>query len=135
MYSNSFQGAFVFDDYSNIIESEKIRSLWPPTWFSGQRPWFYLSLALNYSTHELDPFGYHFFNFAVHLAAGLTLYGLVRRALALPNVAERYRDRADSFALIVAAIWLVHPHALSPPANTKRLATFAYPPHLQTDCD
>jgi len=83
--------------------------LWPPTWFSGQRPWFYLSLALNYSAHELDPFGYHLFNFAVHLAAGLTLFGLVRRTLALPNVAERYRDRADSIALIVAAIWLVHP--------------------------
>jgi hypothetical protein len=104
VYSNSFQGAFVFDDYSNIIESEKIRSLWPPTWFSGQRPWFYLSLALNYSTHELDPFGYHFFNFAVHLAAGLTLFGLVRRTLALPNVTERYRDRADSIALMLSPL-------------------------------
>jgi Flp pilus assembly protein TadD len=108
-YANSFQGEFVFDDYPNILESEKIRSLEPSTWNSGQRPWFYLSLALNYSIHELDPFGYHLFNFAVHLAAGLTLFGLVRGTLALPAVAERYRDRADSIALIVAAVWLVHP--------------------------
>lgn len=108
-YANSFQGEFVFDDYSNIIESEKIRSLWPPTWNSGQRPWFYLSLALNYSIHELDSFGYHLFNFAVHLTAGLFLFGLVRRTLALPVVAEHYRNRADSIGLIVAAIWLVHP--------------------------
>lgn len=108
-YANSFQGEFVFDDYSNIIESEKIRSLWPPTWNSGQRPWFYLSLALNYSIHELDPFGYHLFNFAVHLAAGLFLFGLVRRTLALPVVDQHYHNRADSIGLTVAAIWLVHP--------------------------
>jgi len=108
-YANSFDGSFVFDDYSNIIESETIRSVWPPTWNQGQRPWFYLSLALNYAIHELDPFGYHLFNFAIHLAAGLTLFGLVRRTLALPNVAEHYRARADSIALIVAAFWLVHP--------------------------
>jgi len=108
-YANSFDGVFVFDDYSNIIESETIRSVWPPTWNQGQRPWFYLSLAMNYAIHELDPFGYHLFNFAIHLGAGLTLFGLVRRTLALPNVAEHYRARADSIALIVAAIWLVHP--------------------------
>ena len=51
--------------------------------------------------------GYHFFNLAVHLAAALTLFGIVRRTLL------RYRDSRPSTALafVVALIWVVHPLA------------------------
>ena len=51
--------------------------------------------------------GYHFFNLAVHLAAALTLFGIVRRTLL------RYRDGRPSTALafVVALIWVVHPLA------------------------
>lgn len=107
-YANSFEGTFVFDDYHNIIEAETIRSVWPPTWNQGQRPWFYLSLALNYSIHKLDPFGYHLFNFAVHLAAGLFLFGLVRRTLALPIAAEQCRAGSESFASEMPLFWGGH---------------------------
>jgi protein O-mannosyl-transferase len=51
--------------------------------------------------------GYHLFNLAVHLAAALTLFGIVRRTLL------RYGDRFPSTALafVIALIWIVHPLA------------------------
>jgi tetratricopeptide (TPR) repeat protein len=53
--------------------------------------------------------GYHAFNLAVHVLAGLTLYGIVRRTLARPRLRERFGAAAEWAALAVAVIWTVHP--------------------------
>ncbi|MEK7755821.1 MAG: hypothetical protein AAB385_01260, partial [Planctomycetota bacterium] len=81
-YSNSFSGAFLFDDLYHIVENERILQLWPP-WdlLTVERPVVEFSLAVNYALGGLNPWGYHAFNLVVHILAALTLFGLVRRTL------------------------------------------------------
>ena len=53
--------------------------------------------------------GYHALNLAIHLAAGLTLFGVVRRTLLTPRWRGRFDRAAPWLAFVVAALWLVHP--------------------------
>ena len=79
-YINSFDGSFVFDDSTHIINNPQIRHLWPPWEVMGNnRPLVQLSLAVNYALGGLSVWGYHAFNLTVHLLAGLTLFALVRQ--------------------------------------------------------
>jgi tetratricopeptide (TPR) repeat protein len=96
-YYNSLHAPFIFDDRFHIVENTHIRHLWPPWPFllHTSRPVIYLSLALNYAIGRLDPFGYHVFNAAVHIAAALVLYGILRRTLRPAG--------------LIALVWLVHP--------------------------
>ena len=93
-YANSFHGPFILDDLPAITDNATIRHLWPlrdalspPS--DGQtvsgRPLVNLSLALNYALGGENVWGYHLFNFAVHLLAGLTVFGLIRRTLLRPT--------------------------------------------------
>jgi tetratricopeptide (TPR) repeat protein len=109
-YHNSFAGAFVFDDEAQIEHNEDLRRPWP---LGGgglpQRPLLVLSLAANRALGGLEPWGYHAVNLAVHLLAGLTLYGLARRCLLLPALRPRYGAPAPWLALAAALLWLAHP--------------------------
>ena len=51
---------------------------------------------------------YHALNLLIHLAAGLTLFGLLRRTLARQVVGERVRAAASPLALAVALLCVVH---------------------------
>ena len=65
VYSNSLQGAFLYDDEIYIVENPSIRQLWPPTWAQGamvHRPVAAFTLALNYAGGGLDVIGYHVVN-------------------------------------------------------------------------
>jgi Flp pilus assembly protein TadD len=108
-YQNSFSGKFVFDDTPAILENGTIRQLWPlgpvlsPPGAAGQtvggRPLLNLSLAIDYAISGTDPWSYHATNLLLHLLAGLTLFGIVRRTLrqgVLP-------------ALAAALLWTLHP--------------------------
>jgi tetratricopeptide (TPR) repeat protein len=53
--------------------------------------------------------GYHAFNLAIHLAAALTLFGIVRRTLLSPRMRDRFGQAATPAALAVALLWVVHP--------------------------
>ena len=72
VYANSFDGVFLFDNEVHIVDNEGIRTLLPP-WhlLARRRPVVELSLAINYALGALRPWGYHLFNFAVHVLAGL----------------------------------------------------------------
>ncbi|PQO26645.1 tetratricopeptide repeat protein [Blastopirellula marina] len=113
-YSNSYRGAFVYDEISEIANNGAIRSLWPPTtamWEGGElphRPLPYYSFALNYAISGFEVWSYHALNLAIHLAAGLTLFGLIRRTLAAPKLGFS-ADAAIGLAWAAAAIWLAHP--------------------------
>ena len=117
-YGRSFTVPFFFDDDPAITNNPTIRHLWPPvaalsppsdaTGATG-RPLVNLSLAFNYAFGGVNPAGYHIFNLAIHLLAGLTLFGIVRRTLQLPIFAGRWQGRSTGLALAVAAIWTVHP--------------------------
>jgi len=112
-YSNSFQGAFVFDDVE-IASNTTIQKLWPiwPSMFAPQnvsRPLIGLSLAINYGISGLNVWSYHALNLLIHLAAALALFGIVRRTLLSPPLRERFGAHAYALALVVALIWTVHP--------------------------
>jgi protein O-mannosyl-transferase len=112
-YSNSFQGAFVFDDVE-IAENASLRSLWPlwPSMFAPQnvnRPLIGLSLAINYRISGLEVWSYHAFNLLIHTLAALALFGIVRRALLSERLRERFGEKASALALVSALIWMVHP--------------------------
>ena len=131
-YSTSFNGVFVFDDIPAIVENPTIRSLsstavlHPPerSTVSG-RPLANLSFALNHALAPADAqtamhpdegeafyrnvWGYHATNLGIHLLAGLALFGIVRRSLAAAIFAGRFDDVRSGLALMIAAVWLVHP--------------------------
>jgi tetratricopeptide (TPR) repeat protein len=121
-YSNSFSGPFVLDDQMAITDNPTIRhfgsALFPPlAATTGGRPLLNLSFALNYALNGFELWGYHAFNLLVHVLAGLTLFGVVRRTLecgrgALTPRATQMRGEGTPptvLALAVAVIWVVHP--------------------------
>jgi tetratricopeptide (TPR) repeat protein len=116
-YATSFAGVFVFDDIPGIVDNPSIRALWPPSqWFAAPpgstpsgRPVLNFTLALNYALGGLDVFGYHALSLAVHLAAGLALFGVVRRTLLSDRLSERFGAAATPLAFAAALVWTVHP--------------------------
>jgi protein O-mannosyl-transferase len=86
-YANSFSGPFIFDDLLSIPQNPTIHrlttALVPPgggVTVTG-RPLLNLSFALNYALSGNEVWSYHALNLLIHLLAGLTLFGVVRRTL------------------------------------------------------
>ncbi len=110
-YFNSFEGQFLLDDNQHILENPRIgqfESAWDVV-SKSRRPVVDLSLALNYAFGEFEVAGYHLFNLAVHLLAGMTLFGLIRRTLLSSPLLVRYAGPASGLALASALLWVVHP--------------------------
>ena len=106
-YANSLGGPFILDDLASIRDNPSIRhllplqsALWAPAHTgSAGRPVLNLSYALNYAAGGLDVRGYHAANLAIHLLAGLVLFGIVRRT-----------PGAGTWPAFAAAlVWIVHP--------------------------
>ena len=118
-YHNSFSGPFVFDDTAAIVGNPTIRHLSafgevvsPPREGGqtvGGRPMVNLSLAVNYALGGTEVRGYHVFNLVVHALAALALFGVVRRTLLQPALRDRFGSAVTPLALVVAALWAVHP--------------------------
>src|SRR5262245_61429565 len=104
----------------------------PPEVTTSGRPVAALSFALNYAFADPDVrdvmtpaqgadagsaaerylrnlWGYHLVNLAIHLAAALTLFGIVRRTLERPALANRYGPVSTPLACATALVWAVHP--------------------------
>ena len=117
-YRSTWQAPFVLDDSAAITENTTLRSLWPlsgplspPTGglpISG-RPLANLSYAFNYAISGEAVWSYHATNFGLHLLVGLALFAVLRRTLARPVVDECLRRSAETLALAVSALWLLHP--------------------------
>lgn len=102
-YANSFTGQFVFDDYRFLTPLHD-RVPWAAWLLQTARPIVYLSFALNYAAHGLDVRGYHAVNIALHAAAALALYGVLRRLFRRAAVSS-----PDGAAFAAALVWAVHP--------------------------
>jgi protein O-mannosyl-transferase len=124
-YFNSLRGPFVFDDQRTIAENAALRRLWPvgPI-LAGPRPVVDLTFAINYALDRFNVPGYHLFNLAIHVLAGLTLFGIVRRTLTADDGRWTMDDTARvprspsivhgpssivAVSFAVALLWMVHP--------------------------
>ena len=118
-YGNTFSVPFILDDRDAITDNPTIRHLWPigpvlsppggGITVSG-RPLLNLTLAVNYALGGIAVWGYHAFNLTVHILAGLTLFGIVRRTLTLqPALRKRFGTTALPLGLAVALLWVLHP--------------------------
>src|SRR6187401_515612 len=118
-YSTSFTGAFIGDDQDGIVQNTTIRSLSPITGplsppkntTLAARPIANFTFALNYAFGDGtgSTWGYHAVNLAIHLGAGLLLFGIGRRSLLTPPLRDRFGGMSAELAFAIAAIWLVHP--------------------------
>ena len=108
-YGGTFSVPLLHDDGFAIASNASIRhlgtALVPPVGTTvGGRPVLNLSLAANYAVSGTAVGSYHAVNLAIHILAGLTLFGIVRRTLAP-------RTGASAFAVAFSAslLWTLHP--------------------------
>lgn len=125
-WSNSFGGAFVFDDLAAIEAAGQAGEGrgWGAAFGFGSerlstsgRPVVALSLWTDRRLWGLRPAGYHAFNLAVHAAAACLLFALARRLLPSnateasvpPDAASRSPLRSNLVAASIALLWALHP--------------------------
>jgi len=140
-YAGSFSGAMLYDDFDSIVYNPAVQHLWPWTASPGVakggltvsgRPVLQFSLAVNHALGENRVWGYHAANLAIHLLAGLTLFGILRRTLSRVATRESARRavrrslgeggsrgqggpgsaRANdptALAFVIALLWTLHP--------------------------
>jgi tetratricopeptide (TPR) repeat protein len=136
VYANSFSGPFIFDDLLSIPQNPTIRSLLTSLVPLGGgvtvtgRPLLNLSFALNYALSGDHVWSYHALNLLIHICAGLTLFGVIRRTLRLRSgqalvgsvgaqaCCAQHQGRstpaplqwdATLLAFAVALLWTLHP--------------------------
>jgi protein O-mannosyl-transferase len=105
-YANALRTPFLFDDVGAVVNNPTIRRLdslavlSPPTDGSTTtgRPLVNLSFAIDYAIGGERVAIYHATNLAIHVAAALLLFGIVRRTLGVPRV-----------AFFTALSWALHP--------------------------
>jgi tetratricopeptide (TPR) repeat protein len=108
-YCNSLTKPFHLDDTLWISNNSKIGNLGEYVDSMRSRPGIALLFHLHYRLHGLNLFGYHLVNLLIHVAAALTLFGIVRRTLLLSRWDGRFASNAHWLAFAVALLWMVHP--------------------------
>lgn len=107
-YAPSFRGVMLLDDRVRLPQIVA-RSCWQ-TFTQSSRPLTDLTLQFNDWISGDRPWSYHVFNVLVHLAAGVVLAALVSAAIRRRRAVQAASGPgADAVALVVAAIWLLHP--------------------------
>ncbi|UCG13692.1 MAG: tetratricopeptide repeat protein [Deltaproteobacteria bacterium] len=112
-YSNSFFGAFHYDDIRTIVENDAIQNLADLRGiysYCEERFLTYLTLAINFRISKFDTTSYHIFNFFIHYFAAFFLYFLFVETYKTPILKEAdlaLPKRAAAF--LVAGIFLLHP--------------------------
>lgn len=118
-YLNAIGVPFLLDDALNVGDNPSIRNLRDilgvlagsaHTGVAG-RPVSNLTFAVNWALGGGNPSGYHLFNIVIHIGSAFALFGVVRRSLLLPSMAERYGKWSVRLAFFSALIWAVHPLA------------------------
>lgn len=129
-YCGSLEGPFVFDDPSSISANPTIRRLWPLDEVLATpranvtvqgRPILNLSFALDHACGGTNVWGYHLVNLCIHLAAGLTLFGVIRRTCRRAMGSEDRETgttttggaagelRCTVLGFAAALLWTLHP--------------------------
>src|SRR5262245_6028970 len=108
-YANCVSKTLIFDDDAWIVDQGTLDD--PPAYIESMkgRPLLALTNLLMHRFGRNNPIGHHVLNVLIHIAAGLTLYGVIRRALLRPRFGGRYASRAPYLAFAATLLWLVHP--------------------------
>lgn len=104
VYANSLRGGFVFDDALSTVNNLTLRhwstAFFPPHRYGSTvegRPILNATFALNWAISGAGVWSYHVLNLLIHLAAGLTLLGILRQVV----------SRAAAF--VTTLLWVAHP--------------------------
>ena len=118
VYADSFDGAFVFDDFPAIVENPHVRSLQPLGQSFGApveaptagRPVAAFSFAVSYAlAGGYRTWWFHAINVAIHAGATLALFGVIRRTLLTPPLRPRFGASSTTLAFLIGLLWAVHP--------------------------
>jgi hypothetical protein len=116
-YASGLSAAFVCDDRDTIVWDKHLGDFSSlsrvlagvrggPT---GGRPLTSLSFHLNSLFAGQNPAGYRAINVLIHIGAGLTLFGLLRRILPCKRGTKEQRGDGTDIAFAASLLWLVHP--------------------------
>jgi hypothetical protein len=114
-YSNSFSGAFVFDDIQHVRDNARIRDLGALLSWNGYLPLRhryvgYLTFALNYALGKLDVADYHIVNFCIHVVTAALAYALVVLSFRTPRLrTSALAPSSQAIAFFAAALFATHP--------------------------
>lgn len=112
-YSNSFTGAFQFDDRLHILRNEAFTDFTNVSkiYHYGKGRFLpHLTLAFNYKISKFDPISYHTFNFFIHYIAAIFLYFLFLEMCKTPAIQGVEFNLPERFgAFLAAGIFLLHP--------------------------
>jgi tetratricopeptide (TPR) repeat protein len=118
-YRPALDAGFYLDDRQNVVEQTSVH--WREVSLEGAqavlleghlraRPLANLSFALNHRFGGLEPWGYHAVNLVIHLCVGAALAWVgFLFAVAGREETPQIRSRAVLSALLVAALFLLHP--------------------------
>lgn len=115
-YLNTLDNPFVFDDEDSIVLNLAIRD--PSNFLPGRSGWTkhptrvigYLTFALNYRAGELDVFGYHALNIAIHVMNCLLVYAIGLLLRETPGYRRGPPSSVSkSLPLFAALLFAVHP--------------------------
>jgi len=89
IYSNTFHAEYKFDDGIHILFNDDIKD---PGNFAANNEWTEISkrplskftLALNFSLHQYDVFGYHLVNIIIHILTSCFVFLIILEILKSP---------------------------------------------------
>lgn len=112
-YGRTLDVPFYLDDFSSIRENSLVyhwQGLAAIREYAPMRVLTYASFALNHRWGGFDPTGYHLANLAIHLLAGIAVYGFTRGILRTPHVTAGVAPAARvGLPPFVALLFLLHP--------------------------
>lgn len=104
VYSGALRGPFLLDDmYLPFGRPDAAQMDWRQ--WVAQRPVLMATFLWNYRTSGTETYSYHLVSIALHWAASILVFVLLRRIQRLAGV----EDRGNAFALFGAAVFLLHP--------------------------
>lgn len=103
--------------YLRFLNGESLRWMFTTFHTGNWIPLTWLTLALDYQIHRLDPRVFHFTNLALHIANTLLVFGLCRKVLVLARRREEEQGSAASddqdwrfwTAFLTAVLFGLHP--------------------------
>ncbi len=111
-YSNSFYGAFVFDDIRSILNSKAVKDFGNLSRIYQAAPLRFLpnlTFSLNYFLGKRNPFSYHLLNFLIHLATCYLVFFFVSHLLALSGIGKQKKIVQHLLSLFACLLFAVHP--------------------------